>query len=165
MREYLRFKHSLLELNGYEIYNLANDIVFYEKIVDYIQNIDIEENELKKIKSLRHMLDFYKTEGINTLGNYEAIESFLNNYIREIMTKLTIEYLKFKESILTLNKEEIFERAFKISFYNEIYKYLKNNNIHLKTNLSNLYISYIKYENINITSDEDKAEFINIYDR
>lgn len=81
------------------------------------------------------------------------------------MTKLTIEYLKFKESILTLNKEEIFERAFKISFYNEIYKYLKNNNIHLKTNLSNLYISYIKYENINITSDEDKAEFINIYDR
>lgn len=81
------------------------------------------------------------------------------------MTKLTIEYLKFKESILTLNKEEIFERAFKISFYNKIYKYLKNNNIHLKTNLSNLYISYIKYENINITSDEDKAEFINIYDR
>lgn len=81
------------------------------------------------------------------------------------MTKLTIEYLKFKESILILNKEEIFERAFKISFYNEIYKYLKNNNIHLKTNLSNLYISYIKYENINITSDEDKAEFINIYDR
>lgn len=82
MREYLRFKHSLLELNGYEIYNLANDIVFYEKIVDYIQNIDIEENELKKIKSLRHMLDFYKIEEINTLGNYEAIESFLNNYIR-----------------------------------------------------------------------------------
>lgn len=81
------------------------------------------------------------------------------------MTKLTKEYLKFKESILALNKEEIFERAFKISFYNEIYKYLKNNNIHLKTNLSNLYISYIKYENINITSDEDKAKFINIYDR
>lgn len=81
------------------------------------------------------------------------------------MIKLTIEYLKFKEAVLTLNKEEIFERAFKISFYNEIYKYLKNNNIHLKTNLSNLYISYIKYENINITSDEDKAEFINIYDR
>lgn len=82
MREYLRFKHSLLELSGYEIYSLANDIVFYEKIVDYIQNIDIEENELKKIKSLKHMLEFYKTEGINTLGNYEAIENFLNEYIR-----------------------------------------------------------------------------------
>lgn len=42
------------------------------------------------------------------------------------MDKLTEEYLKFKSSILALNKEEIFERAFKIVFYNEIYRYFKN---------------------------------------
>lgn len=42
------------------------------------------------------------------------------------MNILTEEYLKFKSSILVLNKEEIFERAFKIVFYNEIYKYFKN---------------------------------------
>ena len=34
------------------------------------------------------------------------------------MDRLTEEYLKFKSSILALNKEEIFERAFKIVFYN-----------------------------------------------
>lgn len=42
------------------------------------------------------------------------------------MDRLTKEYLKFKSSILALNKEEIFERAFKIVFYNEIYRYFKN---------------------------------------
>ena len=44
----------------------------------------------------------------------------------KLMNILTEEYLKFKSSILVLNKEEIFERAFKIVFYNEIYKYFKN---------------------------------------
>lgn len=81
------------------------------------------------------------------------------------MLKITEEYLKFKELTLGLNKEEIFERALKISFYNEMYKYLKSNNIYLKTSLSRLYSLYIKYENISITSDNDKADFINIFDK
>lgn len=70
IKEYLEFKHSRLELNN------------YEKIADYIQNTVIEENKLESIKSLEKMLKFYKVEEINSLGNYESLEIFLNDYIR-----------------------------------------------------------------------------------
>ncbi|MCI7664676.1 MAG: hypothetical protein MSS45_00835 [Fusobacterium mortiferum] len=81
------------------------------------------------------------------------------------MDRLTKEYLKFKSSILALNKEEIFERAFKIVFYNEIYKYFKNTGARIDKDMSisSLYNFYIKYENLNINSNEEIAEFITTY--
>ena len=81
------------------------------------------------------------------------------------MDRLTEEYLKFKSSILALNKEEIFERAFKIVFYNEIYKYFKNTGARIDKDMStsSLYNFYIKYENLNINSNEEIAEFITTY--
>lgn len=81
------------------------------------------------------------------------------------MDKLTEEYLKFKSSILALNKEEIFERAFKIVFYNEIYRYFKNTGARIDKDMSiaNLYNFYIKYESLNINNIEDIAEFLNMY--
>lgn len=81
------------------------------------------------------------------------------------MDKLTEEYLKFKSSILALNKEEIFERAFKIVFYNEIYKYFKNTGASVDKDMSiaSLYNFYIKYESLNVNNIEDIAEFLNIY--
>lgn len=83
------------------------------------------------------------------------------------MDRLTEEYLRFKSSILALNKEEIFERAFKIVFYNEIYKYFKNTGSRIDKDISiaSLYSFYIKYENLNINSNEEIAEFINVYKR
>lgn len=81
------------------------------------------------------------------------------------MDKLTEEYLKFKSSILALNKEEIFERAFKIVFYNEIYKYFKNTRARVDKDMSiaSLYNFYIKYESLNVNNIEDIAEFLNVY--
>lgn len=81
------------------------------------------------------------------------------------MDRLTEEYLRFKSSILALNKEEVFERAFKIVFYNEIYKYFKNTGAKLDKdmNIASLYSFYIKYENLNVNSSEDIAEFLNTY--
>lgn len=83
------------------------------------------------------------------------------------MDKLTEEYLRFKSSILALNKKEIFERAFKIVFYNEIYKYFKNTGSRIDKDISiaSLYSFYIKYENLNINSNEEIAAFINVYKR
>ena len=52
------------------------------------------------------------------------------------MDRLTKEYLKFKSSILALNKEEIFERAFKIVFYNKIYRYFKNTGAYVDKDMS-----------------------------
>ena len=81
------------------------------------------------------------------------------------MDRLTEEYLRFKSSILALNKEEIFERAFKIVFYNEIYKYFKNTGACVDKDMSiaSLYNFYIKYENLKINSNEEIAEFVNMY--
>lgn len=81
------------------------------------------------------------------------------------MDKLTEEYLRFKSSILALNKEEIFERAFKIVFYNEIYRYFKNTGARIDKDISiaSLYSFYIKYENLKINSNEEIAEFLNMY--
>ena len=72
------------------------------------------------------------------------------------MDLLTEEYLRFKSSILALNKEEIFERAFKIVFYNEIYRYFKNTGARIDKDMSiaSLYNFYI---------NEDIAEFLNVY--
>lgn len=81
------------------------------------------------------------------------------------MDRLTEEYLRFKSSILALNKEEIFERAFKIVFYNEIYKYFKNTGARVEKDMSiaSLYSFYIKYESLNVNNIEDIAEFLNVY--
>lgn len=81
------------------------------------------------------------------------------------MDRLTEEYLRFKNSILALNKEEIFERAFKIVFYNEIYKYFKNIGASVDKDISiaGLYSFYIKYELLSIHNTEEIAEFINVY--
>ena len=81
------------------------------------------------------------------------------------MDRLTEEYLRFKSSILALNKEEIFERAFKIVFYNEIYRYFKNTGAYVDKDMSiaSLYNFYIKYESLNVNNIEDIAEFLNVY--
>ncbi|AVQ17807.1 hypothetical protein [Fusobacterium mortiferum] len=81
------------------------------------------------------------------------------------MDRLTEEYLKFKSSILALNKEEIFERAFKIVFYNKIYRYFKNTGAYVDKDMSiaSLYNFYIKYESLNVNNIEDIAEFLNVY--
>ncbi|MBU3841748.1 MAG: hypothetical protein IAA47_01910 [Candidatus Fusobacterium pullicola] len=81
------------------------------------------------------------------------------------MDRLTEEYLKFKSSILALNKEEIFERAFKIVFYNEIYRYFKNTGASVDKDMSiaSLYNFYIKYESLNVNNIEEIAEFLNVY--
>lgn len=81
------------------------------------------------------------------------------------MDRLTEEYLRFKSSILALNKEEIFERAFKIVFYNEIYRYFKNTGAKVDKDMSiaSLYSFYIKYESLNVNNIEEIAEFLNVY--
>ena len=81
------------------------------------------------------------------------------------MDRLTEEYLRFKSSILALNKEEIFERAFKIVFYNEIYRYFKNTGAKVDKDMSivSLYNFYIKYESLNVNNIEDIAKFLNVY--
>lgn len=81
------------------------------------------------------------------------------------MDRLTEEYLKFKSSILALNKEEIFERAFKIVFYNEIYRYFKNTGASVDKDMSiaSLYNFYIKYESLNVNNIEEIVEFLNVY--
>lgn len=81
------------------------------------------------------------------------------------MDKITEEYLKFKNYILSLKKEDIFERAVKIVFYNELYRYFKTTGAYIEKDitLQSLYMFYIKYEKLNINDIEEIAEFLRVY--
>ena len=81
------------------------------------------------------------------------------------MDRITEEYLKFKNYILSLKKEDIFERAMKIVFYNELYRYFKTTGAYIEKDvtLQSLYMFYIKYEKLNVNDIEEIAEFLKIY--
>lgn len=81
------------------------------------------------------------------------------------MDRITEEYLKFRNYILSLKKEDIFERAVKIVFYNEFYRYFKTTGTYIEKDvtLQSLYIFYIKYEKLNINDNEEIAEFLKLY--
>lgn len=81
------------------------------------------------------------------------------------MDKITEEYLKFRNYILSLKKEDIFERAVKIVFYNELYRYFKTTGacIEQDVTLQSLYMFYIKYEKLNVNDNEEIAEFLKVY--
>lgn len=81
------------------------------------------------------------------------------------MDRITEEYLKFKNYILSLKKEDIFERAVKIVFYNELYRYFKTTGAYIEKDvtLQSLYIFYIKHEKLNVNDIEEIAEFLRVY--
>lgn len=81
------------------------------------------------------------------------------------MDRITEEYLKFRNYILSLKKEDIFERAVKIVFYNELYRYFKTTGacIEKDVTLQSLYMFYIKYEKLNVNDNEEIAEFLKLY--
>ncbi|MEE0137790.1 hypothetical protein [Fusobacterium ulcerans] len=81
------------------------------------------------------------------------------------MDRITEEYLKFRNYILSLKKEDIFERAVKIVFYNELYRYFKITGVCIEKDvtLQSLYIFYIKYEKLNVNGNEEITEFLKLY--
>ena len=81
------------------------------------------------------------------------------------MDRITEEYLKFRNYILSLKKEDIFERAVKIVFYNELYRYFKLTGAYIEKDvtLQSLYMFYIKYEKLNVNDNEEIAEFLKLY--
>lgn len=81
------------------------------------------------------------------------------------MDRITKEYLKFKNYILSLKKEDIFERAVKIVFYNKLYRYFKLTGAYIEKDvtLQSLYMFYIKYEKLNVNDNEEIAEFLKLY--
>lgn len=81
------------------------------------------------------------------------------------MDRIIEEYLKFRNYILSLKKEDIFERAVKIVFYNELYRYFKTTGAYIEKDvtLQSLYMFYIKYEKLNVNDNEEIAEFLKVY--
>lgn len=166
--EYIRFEEETLEKDSREIYSMAGQINFYTNIMNYLEYGDIKVRDLEMIKSLKDLYYFYMESDDYIVGRFEDTQNLIEASKEiggKLMDRLTEEYLKFKSSILALNKEEIFERAFKIVFYNEIYRYFKNTGARIDKDMSiaSLYNFYIKYENLNINSNEEIAEFITTY--
>ena len=168
LKEYIGFEEETLEKDSREVYSMAGQIKFYNDVMNYLEYGDIKVRDLEKIKSLKDLYYFYMESDDYIVGRFENTQNLIEAYKEiggKLMDRLTEEYLKFKSSILALNKEEIFERAFKIVFYNEIYRYFKNTGACVDKDISiaSLYNFYIKYESLNVNNIEDIAEFLNVY--
>ena len=71
--------------------------------------------------------------------------------------KIEKEYEDFRNGVLSLSKEEIYNKSFEINFYVNIYEYLEFQEYDLpnKTTLSDLLEFYKKREHLNCNNYED----------
>lgn len=72
---------------------------------------------------------------------------------------IELEFKEFKNDIISLSKEEIFEEAFKINFYTEVSNYIlalpaEHELMKFNFKLNELLEFYIKYDGLNIGSGE-----------
>ena len=75
----------------------------------------------------------------------------------ENFKKIEKEYEDFRNEVLSLSKEEIYNKSFKINFYVNVYEYLEFQEYDLpnKMTLSDLFEFYKKREYLNCNNYED----------
>ena len=71
--------------------------------------------------------------------------------------KIEKEYEDFRNEVLSLSKEEIYNKSFEINFYVNVYEYLEFQEYDLpnKMTLSDLFEFYKKREDLNCNNYED----------
>lgn len=75
----------------------------------------------------------------------------------ENFKKIEKEYENFRNGVLSLSKEEIYNKSFEINFYVNIYEYLEfqEYNLPKKMTLLDLFEFYKKKEHLNYSNYED----------
>ena len=76
------------------------------------------------------------------------------------------EYEDFRKKVLLLSKKEIFDMAYKINFYHEIWSFLNDTGRKIKTKMSlaDLYDFFLSKEFTSIASYTDVEELFDYYE-
>ena len=82
------------------------------------------------------------------------------------LKRINKEYEDFREEVLLLPKEKIFDMAYKINFYHEIWSFLNDTGrkIKSKMSLADLYDFFLSKDYTSIASYTDVEELFNYYD-
>ena len=80
--------------------------------------------------------------------------------------KIKKEYEDFRKEVLLLSKKEIFDMAYKINFYHEIWSFLNDTGrkIKSKMSLADLYDFFLSKEFTSIASYTDVEELFGYYE-
>lgn len=82
------------------------------------------------------------------------------------LKRIEREFEDFRNEILSLSKEKIFDEAYKIRFYTEIYTFLKETHYEVKksTSIAGLYDFYLSDEYRSINTWSEVREMIYDYE-
>lgn len=82
--EYTKFKEETLEKDSREVYSMAEQIKFYNDVMNYLEYGDIKVRDLEKIKSLKDLYYFYMESDDYIVGRFEDTQNLIEAYIKRM---------------------------------------------------------------------------------
>ena len=82
--EYIVFEKETLEKDSREVYSMAEQIKFYNDVMNYLEYGGIKVRDLEKIKSLKDLYYFYMESDDYIVGRFENTQNFIEAYIKSL---------------------------------------------------------------------------------
>lgn len=80
--EYIVFEKETLEKDSREVYSMAEQIKFYNDVMNYLEYGDIKVRDLEKIKSLKDLYYFYMESDDYIVRRFEDTQNLIEAYIK-----------------------------------------------------------------------------------
>ena len=82
--EYIVFEKETLEKDSREVYSMAEQIKFYNDVMNYLEYGDIKVRDLEKIKSLKDLYYFYVESDDYIVRRFEDTQNLIEAYIKRL---------------------------------------------------------------------------------
>ena len=82
--EYIVFEKETLEKDSREVYPMAEQIKFYNDVMNYLEYGDIKVRDLEKIKSLKDLYYFYMESDDYIVRRFEDTQNLIEAYIKRL---------------------------------------------------------------------------------
>ena len=82
--EYIVFEKETLEKDSREVYSMAEQIKFYNDVMNYLEYEDIMVRDLEKIKSLKDLYYFYMESDDYIVRRFEDTQNLIEAYIKRL---------------------------------------------------------------------------------
>lgn len=82
--EYIVFEKETLEKDSREVYSMAEQIKFYNDVMNYLEYGDIKVRDLEKIKSLKDLYYFYMESDDYIIRRFEDTQNLIEAYIKRL---------------------------------------------------------------------------------